>query len=148
MLCHRQKTGAKCKGGNCVGFLVGALTGLLTGAGVGGGTLLLLYLTQVGNMPQIQAQGTNLLYFLAAALPALWGHIKHRRVEVKGGIIAGLCGGATCLLGVWLAGLLPPQGLQKAMGGLLVLVGIKELLAKETPQAKGEGGRDARPLSK
>ena len=41
--------------------LVGAVTGVLSGFGVGGGTLLLLWLTLVQGMEQIQAGGVNLL---------------------------------------------------------------------------------------
>ncbi len=47
-------------------MLAGALTGLLTGAGIGGGSLLLLYMTVFQKVPQLEAQGINLLYFLAA----------------------------------------------------------------------------------
>ena len=59
----------------------GLLAGLLTGAGVGGGTLLLVYLTTLGGMELRQAQGVNLLYFLITAPPALWGHFKNGLVD-------------------------------------------------------------------
>lgn len=61
--------------------LAGALTGVLSGFGVGGGTLLLIYLTAFAGMPQNQAQGINLLYFLPSAAAALPAHIKHGYVE-------------------------------------------------------------------
>ena len=51
--------------------LAGAATGVLSGFGVGGGTLLLVYLTAFANVPQNLAQGVNLLYFLPAAATAL-----------------------------------------------------------------------------
>ena len=51
----------------------GLAAGLLTGAGIGGGTLLLVYLTNLGGMELRQAQGVNLIYFLITAPPALWG---------------------------------------------------------------------------
>ena len=46
-------------------FVVGLLTGVLSGCGIGGGSLLLLWLTLVQDMPQFTAGGINLLYFLA-----------------------------------------------------------------------------------
>ena len=58
-------------------FAVGAATGILSGFGVGGGTLLLVYLTAVAGVEQHQAQGINLLYFLPAAAMALPGHWKN-----------------------------------------------------------------------
>ena len=65
-------------------MLAGALTGLLTGAGIGGGSLLLLYMTVFQKVPQLEAQGINLLYFLAATPPSLYFHIRAHRVETKG----------------------------------------------------------------
>ena len=56
---------------------VGAATGILSGFGVGGGTLLLVYLTAFAGVDQHQAQGVNLLYFLPAALLALPAHVKN-----------------------------------------------------------------------
>ena len=57
-------------------LLAGAAAGLLTGAGVGGGTALLLWLTGPGGFSQPQAQGINLLYYLACAPAAL---VQHKR---------------------------------------------------------------------
>ena len=60
---------------------VGALTGILSGFGVGGGTLLLVYLSAVTGMEQHQAQGINLLYFLPAAALAIPKHWKNEYIE-------------------------------------------------------------------
>ena len=62
-------------------ILAGFAAGVLTGAGIGGGTLLLVYLTNFGGMEQRQAQGINLLYFLLTAPPALYGHFKNGLVD-------------------------------------------------------------------
>ena len=48
--------------------MVGLLTGVLSGCGIGGGSLLLLWLTLVQDMPQFTAGGINLLYFGAKEL--------------------------------------------------------------------------------
>ena len=45
---------------------VGLICGVLSGFGVGGGTLLMVFLSTVAGMTQLQAQGVNLLYFLTA----------------------------------------------------------------------------------
>ena len=63
--------------------LVGAATGVLSGFGVGGGTLLLVYLTAVAGVDQHLAQGINLLYFLPAGLLALPAHVRNGYVEKK-----------------------------------------------------------------
>ena len=54
-------------------LLAGTATGILSGFGVGGGTLLLIYMTTFAGVPQNLAQGVNLLYFLPAAATALPG---------------------------------------------------------------------------
>ena len=46
---------------------IGSALGFLAGLGVGGGSLLLLWLTQVMNMPQDQARILNLLFYLLYA---------------------------------------------------------------------------------
>ena len=43
-------------------LIVGAVTGVLSGFGVGGGTLLLVYMTAFAGVEQRLAQGINLLY--------------------------------------------------------------------------------------
>ena len=44
-----------------VAFVVGLVTGILSGFGVGGGSLLMLYLTMFAGVQQYAAGGINLL---------------------------------------------------------------------------------------
>ena len=62
-------------------LIVGAATGVLSGFGVGGGTLLLVYMTAFAGVEQRLAQGINLLYFLPAGLMALPAHVKNGYIE-------------------------------------------------------------------
>lgn len=82
--------------------LAGAVTGVLSGFGVGGGTLLLIYMTAFAGVEQHLAQGINLLYFLPTAATALPAHIKNGYVDKKTAmpaILAGLAGTAAAALG-------------------------------------------------
>ena len=63
--------------------LVGLATGILSGFGIGGGSLLMLWLTCVMGVSQRDAAGMNLLYFLACAPPALISHWKNRLIDKK-----------------------------------------------------------------
>lgn len=112
-------------------FLAGLLTGILSGFGIGGGTLLLIYMTAFAGLDQQMAQGINLLYFLPAAATALPTHIKNGYV-VKGfllpAIMAGLIGTA---LTAWIATSLDTELLHRIFGGYLVLIGLQELFHKE-----------------
>ena len=113
----------------------GTVTGILSGFGVGGGTLLLIYMTAVAGLDQHLAQGINLLYFLPAAATALPSHIKNVYIEketASPAILAGLVGTA---LGAWAATGLEVTLLRRCFGLYLLFVGLKELFRK-SPQAK------------
>lgn len=114
----------------CLPFAVGAVTGVLSGFGVGGGTLLLVYLTAVLGMEQQLAQGINLLYFLPAAALALPNHHKNGYIEKKvllPAIAAGLlCAGAAA----WIAAGMETVLLRKCFGAFLILVGISQFFAR------------------
>ena len=80
-----------------VPVLAGAATGVLSGFGVGGGTLLLIYMTAFAGVEQHLAQGINLLYFLPTAATALPAHLKNGYVDKPAAlpaIAAGLAGTA------------------------------------------------------
>lgn len=53
-------------------FVVGLLTGVLSGCGIGGGSLLLLWLTLVQDMPQFTAGGINLRFSPSCTLKRLY----------------------------------------------------------------------------
>lgn len=110
---------------------VGGVTGVLSGFGVGGGTLLLVYLTAVAGMDQHLAQGINLLYFLPAGLMALPAHWKNGFVE-KRALAPAIGAGLLCAAGAaWLSMGLEADLLRRLFGGFLLLVGGMELLGQE-----------------
>ena len=77
---------------------VGAATGVLSGFGVGGGTLLLVYMTAFAGVDQHLAQGINLLYFLPAGLMALPAHVKNGYIE-KPVLLPAIGAGLVCGVG-------------------------------------------------
>ena len=115
---------------NVVGFLVGVATGVLSGCGVGGGTLLMLYLTNLAGVAQYQAGGINLLYFLTCAPPALYGHSKKGLVAWRGVLLCVVTGVPAALAAGALAGQLEVGLLRRLFGALLLYVGMKELFAR------------------
>lgn len=110
---------------------VGAATGVLSGFGVGGGTLLLVYMTAFAGVEQRLAQGINLLYFLPAGLLALPAHIKNGYLE-KPALLPAIGAGLACAaLAAWAATGMEVELLRKLFGGFLVLVGLMELFGKK-----------------
>ena len=113
-----------------IAALAGAATGVLSGFGVGGGSLLLIYMTSFAGVPQTLAQGVNLLYFLPTAAPALPAHFKNGYVEKKALLSAIAAGLACSALTAWAATALDVEILRKCFGGFLILIGLRELLRK------------------
>ena len=116
-------------------FIIGVSTGIISGFGIGGGSLLVLYLTAVNGMAQYTAGGINLLYFLPAGLLALPSHVKNGYVE-KAALVPAIAAGLGCAgLTAWLATGLEVGVLRKCFGGFLVLVGLWELFGKRKQSA-------------
>lgn len=110
---------------------VGAATGVLSGFGVGGGTLLLVYMTAFAGLDQHLAQGINLLYFLPAGLMALPAHLKNGYIE-KPVLLPAVGAGLVCAgLAAWAATALDVELLRKFFGGFLVVIGVMELFGKQ-----------------
>jgi uncharacterized membrane protein YfcA len=113
-----------------IAFGVGALTGILSGFGVGGGSLLLVYLTGVAGMEQTVAQGINLLYFLPAAAAALPAHFKNGYIEKRTAFPAVVSGLVCAALSAWVATAMEVDTLRRLFGVFLLWVGIKELFGR------------------
>ena len=114
-----------------IAALAGAATGVLSGFGVGGGSLLLIYMTSVAGVPQTLAQGVNLLYFLPTAATALPSHLKNGYVEKKA-LVPAIAAGLMCsALTAWAATALDVDILRRCFGGFLILIGLRELFRTE-----------------
>lgn len=111
--------------------LAGAATGILSGFGVGGGTLLLIWLTAFAGMEQTLAQGINLLYFLPAAATALPSHIKNGYIQWRAALPAIAAGSVSTALSAWAATALDVALLRKSFGIFLLYIGFSELLRKK-----------------
>lgn len=115
-------------------LLVGTLLGFLSGLGVGGGSLLILWLTLVTGMEQTGARGVNLLFFLPAAAVSCCFRQKQGALEVKKMLPAMIAGCIGALLGTRI-GLWQDTGLlKKGFGILLLFTGARELLWNKEKQ--------------
>lgn len=103
---------------------------VLSALGMGGGGILLIYLTAYLGMDQLAAQGINLVFFLPVGAVALCIHAKNKLVRwrvVWPCVILGLVG---VYFGSKLAMLLGSDLLSKLFGGFLLIIGVRELFAK------------------
>ena len=111
--------------------LAGAVCGLLSGLGIGGGTLLMVWMTGVAALPQQTAQGINLLYFLPSAACALFFHIRNRLIRWDIVLPAALGGCVTAAIAAWIATGLDVSLLRRLFGGFLLLTGLRELFFRQ-----------------
>lgn len=110
--------------------LVGLLCGILSGFGIGGGSLLMIYMTAIAFVEQKTAQAINLLYFLPTAGASLLLHTKNRLIRwniVLPAAVAGcFCGAAAA----WVCAGMESSILRKIFGFFLLTVGMTEFAAK------------------
>jgi len=110
-----------------VSILVGTALGFLSGRGVGGGSLLLLWLTLVVGADQASARVMNLMFFLPCALVATVFRWKQSKPDWRLALPAVAAALLGALLGNWLGPNLDVELLKKAFGVLFLITGIREL---------------------
>ena len=119
-----------------ISVAAGLICGVFSGLGIGGGTLLMVWMTAVMDIAQRTAQGINLLYFLPTAACALIFHIKNRLIRWRVVIPAAIAGSLSAAGTAWLATMLDTGLLRKLFGGFLVLVGLTELFGRHARDKK------------
>lgn len=121
-------------------LFAGLLSGITASMGLGGGFILLLYLTLFTSLPQREAQLMNLIFFLPIAILSVCLHLKHKLIEksvLKKAIIWGLLG---VIAGSILSSFLKEEWLSKLFGGLVLLMGIKELFHRKAKSGTTKQG--------
>ena len=110
--------------------LAGLVCGVLSGYGIGGGSLLLLWMTQVAGLGQAAAQGINLAYFLPTSGAALASHWKNGLVEKSAVLWAAPAGIVCSVLASVAATCVDQSFLRRVFGIFCVAVGVKMLFVK------------------
>lgn len=127
------------------GLLAGGVTGLLSAFGLGGGTLLLLWLTLFAGLPQQTAQAINLIYFLPVAAASLPAHFRNGFLQKRQVCWAAGTGAITAAATAFLATGLDTKLLRKCFGGYLLVMGLVELLGRGRKSSKREHGDSPSP---
>lgn len=111
--------------------LVGLLSGVAASMGFGGGMVLLIYLTTIAGIPQLESQGVNLLFFLPIALISLIINLRSHLVDLRGLLPSLITGALFAALFSFVARFLGGAMLRKGFGVLVVIAGARELLKKK-----------------
>lgn len=116
-------------------FIVSFVTGILASLGVGGGMILILYLTMFGGINQLEAQGVNLIFFLPIAALSLVFHTKNKLVEWKKVLPSLITGCIFALAFSLIAVKIHTDILSRLFGGFIFLTGAY-MLFKEIKNRK------------
>ena len=107
---------------------VGTVLGFLAGLGVGGGSLLMLWLTLVLGLPHNIARSINLLFFIPTALISSLFRKKQGDLHFKNLLPAMVSATLAAAAGSLAAGYLNVSSIKKVFGALLIFAGIRELI--------------------
>lgn len=118
-----------------LGMLIPFSIALLSGLGVGSGGLLVIYLTMIEGVPQLRAQGINLVFFLCSAGASMLVHLGRRHLLPDLCILLILGGIPGTLAGSYLASVLPGALLRRLFGGFLVIAGTLTLTRSDRMRA-------------
>ena len=108
-------------------FLAGALSGM----GLGGGGILLVFLTAFSSIDQLTAQGINLIFFLPTGLVAVIVYAIKKQIEWKIVLKMWLYGVIGAFGGYFIARAIETKYLSKIFAVFLIIFGIIILFSKE-----------------
>lgn len=122
---------------NLAALLAGLLSGIIGAMGLGGGAVLIIYLAVFTDTPQLAAQGINLIFFLPIGALAVIVYAKKGKISWKKTVPIAVGGLLGAVGGIISARLLGGELTAKLFGGLLIILGLKEIFAKK----KGKTGK-------
>ena len=111
-------------------IIVGTLLGFLTGLGIGGGSLLMVWLTAVLGMPTLTARSINLLFYLPGAIIAICFRKKQGRIQWRNVLPPAIAGCAAAAVCSHLSTAVDNSIFRTIFGLILIAAGFKELLRK------------------
>lgn len=116
--------------------LAALIAGIFSSMGMGGGGILIIYFGLFTAVPQLTAQGINVLFFIPiAAFSVIVYHIKGL-IDWRTALPFASLGVLSSFGGSYLATLIDGEILSKIFGILLLVMGIKQLFSKRGSKDK------------
>ena len=119
-------------------ILFGLLAGICTSLGFGGGSILILLLTNFMNLDLNVAKATNLLCFIPSALISIIINSKHNLINYKSSFIIILFGLLGVISGFLISKKIPFDILKKIFGSFLLFVSFYEIYSYYKLYIKGK----------
>lgn len=111
-----------------LGLAAGLLSGIIGAMGMGGGAVLIIYLTVFLNTGRFKAQGINLLFFIPIATLSVIIYARNKDIKFKKVIPFCISGVLGAVGGIFLSRLLGVKIISYAFGVALILLGIREIV--------------------
>ncbi len=108
-------------------IVLSIVSGVISGLGMGGGTVLILFLSIFLGMDQHIAQATNLVFFIPTAISATLINIKNKNIDFKVSIVIIILGIIGAIIGAIISTKLDVFILKKIFGIFIIVIAIIQL---------------------
>lgn len=123
-------------------YVIAIIAGILAGAagsmGLGGGSVLLIYLTVFAGVSQLTAQGINLVFFLPIGAIAVVIYMRKGIIDFKKILPFIIAGIPLCLLSGYAVNFINADILRKIFGGFVLLFGLFHIFSRGQDNKKEE----------
>ena len=121
---------------NITALLAGLFSGIIASMGMGGGAVLLIYLTVFTSTKQLAAQGINLIFFIPIGVTALIIYCKKGKIRWKIALPLAAGGLIGAFLGLLLTSVMGADLIGKIFGAFLILLGILEVFKRKDEKSQ------------
>ena len=112
-------------------LLASFFAGIFGSMGLGGGSVLIIYLTVFAGIEQLAAQGINLIFFLPTAAVAIFVYSRKRIIKWRKIFPIMLFGAVGALISSFFIGMLKAEIVKKIFGVLIISYGLYEIFFKK-----------------
>lgn len=104
--------------------IIGVVAGVIGGLGMGGGTVLILFLSLFLGIEQHIAQATNIIFFIPTAIAAIIISFKNKNINLKLALPICLWGCIGAAAGAFISSKMDMTILRKAFAIFLIIIAI------------------------
>ena len=116
---------------NITALLAGLFSGIIASMGMGGGAVLLIYLTAFLSVPQLNAQGINLIFFIPIGIMSVIIYIKQKKIKFKATCPLAIFGILGSSAGIFVTRVLDGSFISKIFAAFLIILGLIEIFKKD-----------------
>lgn len=124
---------------NTTALLAGLFSGIIASMGMGGGAVLIIYLSVFTTTEQLTAQGINLLFFVPIGLISVIIYTVRKKIKFKKIILLMIFGVIGSFIGIFITGVINSVWLTKGFGIFLIVLGLKEIFIKSKTKLEKNG---------